>query len=116
MNIKTKRIYEAPSTADGFRVLVDRLWPHGLKKEDAQISLWLKAVAPSNGLRTWFHHEESNWPTFVSRYRAELQNNEALPQLKALADEHQTVTLLYGAKDETHNQAVVLKQLLEGTI
>ncbi|MEE1944887.1 DUF488 domain-containing protein [Pedobacter sp. KR3-3] len=115
MNIKTKRIYEAPSTADGYRVLVDRLWPRGLKKEDAQIALWLKAVAPSNELRKWFHHEESNWPMFVLRYRAELQNNEALQELKELAEAHQTITLLYGAKDEAHNQAIVLKQLLEGT-
>ncbi len=114
MNIKTKRIYEAPSPADGFRVLVDRLWPRGLKKEDAQIALWLKAVAPSNELRKWFHQEESNWQTFVTRYQTELQNSEALQALKKLAMIHPTLTLLYGAKNEAHNQAIVLKQLLEG--
>lgn len=113
MNIKTKRIYEASSQADGFRILVDRLWPRGLKKEDANIGLWLKEVAPTDELRKWFHHEESNWPTFVARYQAELKATKALQQLKELAQAHQTITLLYGAKDEQHNQAIVLKQLLE---
>ena len=114
MNIKTKRIYEAPSQTDGFRVLVDRLWPRGLKKEDAQIDLWLKEVAPSDALRKWFHHEERNWPAFVVRYQAELEDATALRQLKELAEAHATITLLYGAKDVQHNQAVVLKQLLDG--
>lgn len=114
MNIKTKRIYEAMAKSDGFRILVDRLWPRGLKKEDAHIGLWLKEVAPSDQLRKWFHHEESNWPAFVAKYQAELKNSEALQQLAELAKAHEIVTLLYGAKDEEHNQAVMLKNLLEG--
>lgn len=115
MNIKTKRVYEAKAASDGFRILVDRLWPRGLKKEDAHIGLWLKEVAPSDQLRKWFHHEESNWPTFVAKYKAELENSEALQQLTELTAHHEVVTLLYGAKDEEHNQAVVLKNLLEET-
>lgn len=115
MNIKTKRIYETMATSDGYRILVDRLWPRGLKKEDAHIALWLKEIAPSDQLRKWFHHEESNWPTFVSKYKAELKKSEALQQLIELATDHEVITLLYGAKDEAHNQAVVLKNFLEET-
>jgi uncharacterized protein YeaO (DUF488 family) len=112
MNIKTKRIYESIAKTDGFRILIDRLWPRGLKKEDAHIELWLKEVAPSNQLRKWFHHEESNWPGFVAKYQAELKNSEALQQLVELAESHEVITLLYSAKDEKHNQAMVLKDLL----
>ncbi|QNI38154.1 DUF488 domain-containing protein [Edaphobacter albus] len=113
MQIPIKRVYETPAKADGKRILVDRLWPRGLSKEDAAVDLWLKDVAPSNELRKWFGHDPAKWSEFQKRYLAELQHDhDSLSQLKELA--HQSkVTLLYGAKDEEHNQAVVLQKLLE---
>jgi len=111
--IQLKRIYEPASPADGFRVLVDRLWPRGISKERAGIDLWAKELAPSTELRTWFHHEAANWDEFVIRYRAELAGQpDAVAALRAQCA-GRTTTLLYGAKDETHNQAVVLKAVLE---
>lgn len=111
--IKIKRVYEAESKEDGFRILVDRLWPRGVRKEDLKHDLWLKEVAPSDALRKWFHHEEANWSEFKKRYLAELQKSEAFRQLVDHAKQHKKVTLLYGAKDEKQNQAVVLKQQVE---
>jgi uncharacterized protein YeaO (DUF488 family) len=111
--IRLKRIYDPPSPDDGFRVLVDRLWPRGIKKEDAALDLWARDLAPSDALRKWFHHEVSNWDEFERRYRAELAQ---MPDAVAALREQcvgRTVTLLFGAKDETHNQAVVLKSVLE---
>lgn len=110
--IKTKRIYEPPAAGDGFRILVDRLWPRGIRKEDAQIDLWAKEVAPSNELRKWFHHDAGHWTEFEKRYRAELKASGALEALLPEIRKHKTVTLLYGARDEQHNQAVVLQELL----
>lgn len=110
--IKLKRIYETPSDDDGFRVLVDRLWPRGIKKESAHIDLWLKNVAPSNELRKWFGHDPQKWLEFKQRYTKELPA-DAFAQLRQLASEKPTLTLLFAAKDEDHNNAVVLKSLLE---
>ena len=109
--IKLKRVYAEPSKSDGKRILVDRLWPRGLSKEKAQVDLWLKEVAPSNELRKWFSHDPEKWPEFKKRYRAELkQNPEAFAELKAAAKNN--TTLLYGARDTEHNEAVILQQLL----
>lgn len=112
MNVMMKRAYEPAAETDGKRILVDRLWPRGLSKLKAQIDLWLKEVAPSTELRQWFGHDPSKWVEFQKRYRAELKNNPALPELQALSHEG-PITLVYAARDELHNEAVVLKQVLE---
>jgi uncharacterized protein YeaO (DUF488 family) len=111
MTIKLKRVYEQPDTKDGERVLVDRLWPRGLTKEKARVDLWLKEIAPSTELRRWFGHDPAKWTEFKRRYRAELKGNKA--QVARLKDEMEkgSVTLLYGARDEEHNEAVVLLEL-----
>ena len=110
--ITLKRAYAPPAADDGCRVLVDRLWPRGLTREQLRLELWLKEVAPSTALRQWFGHEPSRWTEFQKRYRAELRQHEAeLAQLRALARK-QVVTLIYGARDQTHNEAVVLQQVL----
>jgi uncharacterized protein YeaO (DUF488 family) len=112
--IRVKRVYEEPTRDDGLRVLVDRLWPRGLTKERAALSLWLKDVAPSAELRKWFGHDPARWKGFQARYRKELAGRkEALKLLRQKARER-TVTLLYGARDEEHNEARVLKKVLEG--
>ena len=112
--IQLKRVYEKPSRKDGMRILVDRLWPRGLTKERAAVRLWLKDVAPSTELRKWFDHDPAKWKQFQVRYRKELrENKDALELLKRQVKEH-TVTLVYGARDEEHNEAVVLKTILEG--
>lgn len=113
MDIKLKRAYETPAKSDGMRILVDRLWPRGLSKARAGIDQWLKEVAPSNELRQWFGHDPEKWPEFRKRYRAELKDNPALAELRDLSRKG-TVTLVYSAKDELHNQAVVLRQVLDG--
>ena len=112
-DIRLKRIYEAPSAADGYRVLVDRVWPRGMTKEKAAIDLWAKDVAPSTDLRKWFDHDPAKWGEFQKRYHRELQNK--LPDLTALVAKagDAPLTLLYGAKDEEHNQAVVLHEFLQ---
>ena len=110
--IKTKRVYEVKDSSDGYRVLVDRLWPRGVSKERASVDLWLKEVAPSNELRKWFNHDPAKWSEFQKRYRAELKDNAALGELKKLAAKHKNLTLLYGAHDQKHNQAVVLADLI----
>jgi len=112
MKILLKRAYEAPAQADGERILVDRLWPRGLSKATARIDLWLKDVAPSTELRQWFGHDPGKWVEFGKRYRAELKRNPALDMLRERV-RHGDVTLVYGARDAQHNQAVVLKQVLE---
>ncbi|MBI3126236.1 MAG: DUF488 family protein [Candidatus Tectomicrobia bacterium] len=117
MPIRLKRAYEPPSPGDGLRVLVDRVWPRGLTKDEARIDLWLKDAAPSTPLRKWFAHDPGKWPGFQRRYKAELRREparSALAELKRLAREHKTVTLVFGAKDEKRNQAVVIKGLLGG--
>ena len=112
--IQLKRVYEKPSRKDGLRILVDRLWPRGLSKQRAAVKLWLKDVAPSTQLRMWFGHDPAKWKQFQARYRKELrEKKDALNLLKQKAAEH-TVTLVYGARDEEHNEALVLKSVLEG--
>jgi uncharacterized protein YeaO (DUF488 family) len=111
--VKLKRVYDEPAAADGTRILVDRLWPRGLTKEKARVDLWLKEVAPSNELRKWFAHDPARWAEFKRRYRAELKANAGqVAQLKS-ATAKGTATLLFGAKDEEHNEAIVLKELLD---
>jgi uncharacterized protein YeaO (DUF488 family) len=111
--IRMKRVYEQPSETDGVRILVDRLWPRGLTKERAAVDLWLKEVAPSTELRKWFGHDPARWEEFQSRYRKELREaRDTLDLLRRQGEEH-TVTLVYGARDQQHNEALVLKQLLE---
>lgn len=112
MAIRIKRIYEPFKKADGYRILVDRLWPRGIKKEEAHIDKWLKDVAPSTTLRKWFGHDPGKWKEFITRYEKELKGAPALDELKEDIRKHKTVTLLYGAKDEEHNQAVALAKLL----
>ncbi|MGI8635874.1 MAG: DUF488 domain-containing protein [Segetibacter sp.] len=111
--IKLKRAYEPKITADGFRILVDRLWPRGIKKEDAHINVWMKEIAPSSELRKWFNHDEKKWAVFTTKYTDELKKSTTLEDLLALVKAHKTITLVYGAKDEEHNQAVVLKSFLD---
>lgn len=94
-------------------MLVDRLWPRGLKKDAAAIDLWLKAIAPSPELRSWFGHDPTKFPQFSKRYKAELRANPAVAELRALARQHKTLTLLYGARDTEHNHAVVLIAFLK---
>jgi DNA-3-methyladenine glycosylase len=112
MNLQIKRVYEQPSLSDGYRVLVDRLWPRGVSKEAAKLDEWCKDVAPSNELRQWFGHQPERFEEFSKRYRAELADNPAIQELKDLIKNKSTVTLVYSAHDETHNQAVVLQGVL----
>ena len=112
--IRVKRVYEKPSKQDGFRLLVDRLWPRGLTKERASVDLWMKEIAPSDALRKWFGHEQEKWPEFEKRYRKELaENKDRLNEIRKLESGHKIVTLLYGRKDEKQNQAVVLADVLK---
>jgi uncharacterized protein YeaO (DUF488 family) len=113
-NVKLKRAYEPAASADGQRILIDRLWPRGVKKTDAAIDLWLKELAPSTDLRKWFGHEPSRWDEFCRRYRAEIADHpDKLAELRALAQKH-PVTLVYSAHDEEHNNAVVVRDILLG--
>lgn len=114
MMVKTKRVYEGPEPSDGFRVLVDRLWPRGLSKDDVALDLWAKDVAPSSELRSWFGHREDRFTEFTARYVAELDKNPAVGELVAKMRPHAVVTLLFGARDPHLNQAVVLAEYLRG--
>ncbi len=105
--VRTKRIYDPPESDDGLRVLVDRLWPRGVSKAEARLDLWQKDVAPSTALRKWFDHRPDRWAEFERRYRLELQDASAVRDLVVLAQKG-PVTLLYGARDREHNEAVVL--------
>ena len=112
--IRLKRIY-SPADDDGYRILVDRVWPRGISKDRADFDLWLKEVAPSTDLRKDWGHDVATWPRFVASYQAELHDDdhaEALATLRELVSEHDVVTLLYGAHDTEHNQAVVLRSVL----
>jgi uncharacterized protein YeaO (DUF488 family) len=112
MSIQIKRVYEAAARGDGKRILVDRLWPRGLSKEKAKVDVWMKDVAPSNELRKWFDHDPAKWVEFQKRYRAELaKQKELLAELKREARAG-TVTLVYGAHDEEHNNAAALVKIL----
>jgi uncharacterized protein YeaO (DUF488 family) len=113
--LKLKRAYERPSPADGYRILVDRLWPRGISKQKAAIDLWLKEIAPSNALRRWFGHDPARWTEFQRRYRRELHENpEPVNQIKQLIKQYRTMTLVFSARDEQHNQAVALRAFLLG--
>lgn len=116
MRIELKRAYDKPARGDGTRILVDRLWPRGIKKEDLHIHAWAKTLAPSTELRKWFAHDEAKWPEFRKRYGAELRAagaTKVIRDLLASAKSAKTITLLYGAKDREHNEAVVLRDLFE---
>lgn len=116
MPVAIKRAYEKPSLSDGQRVLVDRLWPRGVRKAQARIHHWLKNLAPSDALRKWFH-ASANWPVFKKRYFKELATPEASADLESLYEltkDHNQITLIYASKDSQHNNAVALKELLEG--
>ena len=114
-NLRIKRVYERPDTTDGFRVLVDRLWPRGLSRERAKIDLWLKDIAPSDTLRRRFHGDPAAWGNFKTAYYAELEAAPAQPAVHDLLDRlnRGPVTLLFAARDETHNNAVALKEWLD---
>ena len=113
-NIKLKRAYEAPSPDDGTRILVDRLWPRGISKEKAALDQWMKEIAPSTELRKWLHHDPQRWDEFHHRYIEELrQHPDLVAELRSLVREG-TVTLVYAARDETHNHAMVLRDALLG--
>jgi uncharacterized protein YeaO (DUF488 family) len=117
MPVALKRVYEPATRSDGARVLVDRLWPRGLRKADVVLQEWLRDLAPSDALRKWFHERPRQWALFRKRYLKELANTEAekdLQTLYTLAHKKKRLTLLYASKNETHNNAVVLKDLLEG--
>jgi uncharacterized protein YeaO (DUF488 family) len=113
--LRLKRVYEPADAADGYRVLVDRLWPRGLSREKAQIAVWLKYVAPSDGLRRRFHGDPAGWDAFKTAYYAELEREPAQAAVRDLLDRltREPVTLLFAARDETRNNAVALKQWLE---
>jgi uncharacterized protein YeaO (DUF488 family) len=117
MAVALKRAYEKPSAADGARVLVDRLWPRGVSKEKAEIHAWLRELAPSHQLRNWYHARPEQWPVFRSRYLEELSQpaaSAALEELYDVARRRKKVTLVYASKNAERNNAVVLKELLEG--
>ncbi|HEU5365663.1 MAG TPA: DUF488 domain-containing protein [Hanamia sp.] len=112
MNIKLKRVYEKPDPKDGFRILVDRLWPRGFTKEKAAADLWLKDIAPSTELRKWFNHDPEKWKEFQKKYQQELkENKEAITIIKEHLKQ-EPVTLIYAAKDEVHNEAQVIKEFI----
>jgi uncharacterized protein YeaO (DUF488 family) len=117
MAVAIKRVYEPPAAADGVRVLVDRLWPRGLKKEDADVKFWLRDLAPSTELRQWYHANPEAWPLFRKRYLKELASAKAtaaLEKLYELAEGKKLLTLLYASRNQERNNATVLKDLLDG--
>lgn len=111
--IKIKRIYDPVSSDDGRRILVDRLWPRGIKKEKAGIDEWLKDIAPSNELRKWFSHDPKKWPEFRTRYKKELKSKSEITEKLRKEGRRGKITLLFSAKDIEHNNAVVLKEVIE---
>lgn len=115
MTVQLKRVYDDAAQADGLRVLVDRLWPRGVTKERAAVDVWLKEVAPSTELRKEWHHNPGRFDEFAGRYRAELEQNPAVAELRDLIASHPTVTLLYGSKDPEVNHAHVLTEFLDGS-
>jgi uncharacterized protein YeaO (DUF488 family) len=111
--IRTKRVYEKPSREDGTRVLVDRLWPRGLSKDGAKVDEWLREMAPSDRLRKWFRHDPSRWDGFKQKYMKELESRKDLREKLKDISRSGTLTLVYSARDEMHNQAIALKEFLE---
>ncbi len=111
--IKIKRVYEASAPGDGYRILVDRIWPRGISKQAANLSLWLKTIAPSTELRKWFGHDPDRWQEFRQRYRQELNSkDDELTIIRDKLKRKRNITLVYSAKDTKHNQAVVLLEYL----
>lgn len=118
MPIQIKRAYDTAEKSDGMRILVDLIWPRGVSKEDANLNEWVKEVAPSDELRQWFDHDKDKYEDFKKKYKKEMQQNDqqkaALEQLKKWTKKHnKNITLVFGAKDEKHNQAAVLKEILD---
>lgn len=111
--IKLKRVYDLPEADDGRRILVDRLWPRGLSRQKGKIDLWLKEIAPSDELRRWFGHEPARWSEFCERYMAELEGSASLLEELRIEAARGGITLLYAARDREHNNAVLLKRLLD---
>ena len=115
--IQVKRIYDSVTEDDGYRVLIDRLWPRGFSKEDAKVDLWMKEIAPSTELRKWFHHDPDKWKEFQQRYKDEVVNKkELIDQLLKLEKEKKVITLLFSAKDREKNQAMVLIEVLRDKV
>lgn len=115
--IRVKRIYEQLGDDDGYRILIDRLWPRGLSKESAHVDLWLKEIAPSTGLRKWFQHDPKKWKEFGVRYREELSEEKAnLLRIQDIEKEHGNVTLLYAGKDTEHTHALALLEIIKNKI
>jgi uncharacterized protein YeaO (DUF488 family) len=112
--IQIKRIYEPATASDGTRILVDRLWPRGVARDEARIDAWIKDVAPSDALRRWYSHDPEKWPEFRARYIAELKHNPAVVELQDMATKSKTLTLLFAAKDNLRNNATVLQEFLSG--
>lgn len=112
MQVKIKRVYEEPDVDDGYRILVDRLWPRGVSKVRAAVDLWLREIAPSTELRKWFGHDPAKWKEFQRRYGAELKHKAHLIELLLRETSKGPVTLVYGAKDELRNEAVILQKLV----
>lgn len=111
MKLKIKRVYDKPAEEDGTRILVDRLWPRGLTKQKAKVDVWLKDIAPSTELRKWFAHDPEKWKEFIKRYKKELHENNGQTAILKEYLEQGAVTLVYGARDEVHNEALVIKEL-----
>jgi uncharacterized protein YeaO (DUF488 family) len=114
--IQIKRIYQPPAASDGTRILVDRLWPRGVARDEAHIDAWMKDVAPSDALRRWYSHDAEKWPVFRARYIAELKHNPAVVELQDKAAKSKTITLLFAAKDSLRNNAKVLQEFLSGGV
>ena len=114
--VRIRRVYEKPGPDDGFRVLVDRLWPRGVRKEDLPYDLWAKEIAPSPGLRSWFHQDEAErWDEFSRRYRLELEGNDSAGPFLEEIGKHPVVTLLYASRNAAENHALILKDFIEGS-
>jgi len=112
MSPKIKRVYDSPKQTDGYRILVDRMWPRGLTKEEAHIDLWVRDIAPSNALRKWFSHDPKKWPEFKDRYFEELREKKELIELMLSKAKQGSVTLVYAAKDEKYNNALCLREFI----
>jgi len=111
MKLKIKRVYDKPAEEDGTRILVDRLWPRGLTKQKAKVDVWLKDIAPSTELRKWFAHDPEKWKEFIKKYKKELHENKEQAAILKEYLKQGTVTLVYGARDEVHNEALVIKEV-----
>ena len=116
MEVKIKRVYEKYDIIDGMRILIDRLWPRGVRHDGSKVDFWLKDVAPSTELRKWFAHDPKKWVEFQKKYIKELDGNPALDKLIGIARQNDTITLLYATADTAHNNAIILKQVLESRL